>query len=56
LGLGGGQGPPSLHVGPPLFTSMGALHTSPVAYQSPPPNGGSTLSVGSASVGMITIV
>jgi hypothetical protein len=35
---------------------MGVSHTSPSAQQSPPPNGGSTSSVGSASAGMITIV
>jgi hypothetical protein len=38
----------------PIF--MGVSHTSPGAQQSPPPNGGSTSSVGSASAGMITIV
>jgi hypothetical protein len=39
-----------------ILASMGALHTSLVAEQSLAPNGGSTLSVGSASAGMITIV
>jgi hypothetical protein len=39
-----------------VLISMGVLHTSPSAQQSPPPNGGSTSFVGSASVGMITIV
>jgi hypothetical protein len=39
-----------------VLTSMGVSHTSPGAQQSPPPNGGGTLSVSNASVGMITIV
>jgi hypothetical protein len=39
-----------------ILASMGALHTSPVGQQSPPPNRGGTSSVGSASAGMFTIV
>jgi hypothetical protein len=39
-----------------MLTSMGVSHTSPGAQQSPPPNGGGTSFVNSASAGMITIV
>jgi hypothetical protein len=39
-----------------ILASMGALHPSPIAQHSPPPNGGSTSSIGSASASMITIV
>jgi hypothetical protein len=39
-----------------ILTSMGVSHTSPGAQQSPLAKGGGTLSVSSATVGMIKIV
>jgi hypothetical protein len=39
-----------------ILASMGALHTSPVAKHPSQHNGGSTSSIGRASIGMITIV
>jgi hypothetical protein len=39
-----------------VLTSMGVSHASLGAQQSPPANGGNTLSVSSASAGMINIV
>jgi hypothetical protein len=39
-----------------VLTSMGVSHASLGTQQSPPANGGNTLSVSSASAGMINIV